>query len=45
MIDYFLEKMQENPTHQAIAASDFSATYNEIIDRYNFFTECGLLLI
>ena len=39
MIEYFLEKMRENPTHQAIAASGFSATYKELIDRYNYFID------
>lgn len=39
MIEYFLEKMQENPTHQAIAASGFSATYEELVDRYNYFVD------
>ena len=34
MIDYFLNKMQESPSHQALAASDFSATYEELINLY-----------
>jgi long-chain acyl-CoA synthetase len=37
MINYFLQKMQENPSHQALAASGFSATYEELINQYNDF--------
>ena len=39
MINYFLQKMQENPSHQALAASDFSATYDELINKYNDFVD------
>jgi len=39
MINYFLQKMQENPSHQALAASGFSATYEELINLYNNFVD------
>ena len=39
MINYFLQKMQENPSHQALAASGFSATYGQLINQYNDFVE------
>ena len=39
MIDYFLQKMQENPSHQALAASGFSASYKELIKHYNDFVD------
>jgi acyl-coenzyme A synthetase/AMP-(fatty) acid ligase len=39
MIDYFLQKMQENLSHQALAASGFSATYEELINKYNDFVD------
>ncbi len=39
MINYFLQKMQESPSHQALVASSFSATYEELINKYNYFNE------
>lgn len=39
MINYFLQKMQEKPSHQALLASGFSATYEDLINRYNDFNE------
>ena len=33
MINYFLQKMQENPSHQAFLASGFSASYEELVKR------------
>lgn len=37
MINYFLQKMQENPSHQALLASGFSASYEELINQYENF--------
>ena len=39
MINYFLQKMHENPSHQALVASGFSATYDDLINQYNDFSE------
>ena len=39
MIDYFLQKMQESPSHEALIASGFSATYEELINKYNDFVD------
>ena len=39
MINYFLQKMQETPSHQALAASGFSATYEELLEKYYDFVD------
>ena len=39
MIDYFLQKMKESPSHQALLSSGFSATYEELLKQYNEFAE------
>ena len=39
MINYFLKKMQENPSHQALVASGFSATYEELLNTYKDYNE------
>ena len=39
MINYFLQKMQENPSHQALVASGFSATYEELLNTYKGYNE------
>ncbi|MDX2441255.1 MAG: fatty acid--CoA ligase family protein [Desulfobacterales bacterium] len=39
MINYFLQKMQENPSHQALVASGFSATYEELLNTYKDYNE------
>lgn len=37
MINYFLQKMREEPSHQALLASGFSASYEELINQYENF--------
>jgi acyl-coenzyme A synthetase/AMP-(fatty) acid ligase len=38
MINYFLQKMQETPQHEAIVSSHFSANYGDLIKGYNEFS-------
>lgn len=39
MINYFLQKMQESPSHQALTGSGFSATYNDLLIQYKDYCE------
>ncbi|HED36493.1 MAG TPA: long-chain fatty acid--CoA ligase [Gammaproteobacteria bacterium] len=39
MIDYFLQKMQGDPSHQALLSSDFSANYEELLNQYEDFNK------
>ena len=38
MINYFLQKMRDTPTHQALVSSRFSATYEQLLASYENFT-------
>ncbi len=38
MIDFFLEKMKESPSHEAVVSSAFSANYGELIKLMDNFT-------
>lgn len=38
MIEFFLEKIAEDPGHQAVVTDSETATYGELLDRINYFT-------
>lgn len=38
MINYFLQMMRNTPTHQALVASHFSATYGQLLESYEEFS-------
>ncbi len=39
MIDFFLEKMNEAPSHEAVVSSEFSASYGQLIALMDKFTD------
>jgi long-chain acyl-CoA synthetase len=39
MINFFLEKMRSTPTHQALLSSQFSTTYEQLLELYDFFDQ------
>lgn len=38
MINYFIEKMKESPSHEAVVSSKFTASYAQLIERTEWFT-------
>jgi long-chain acyl-CoA synthetase len=39
MIDFFLDKIQESPSHEAMVSANFSASYGQLLDSINTFSE------
>ncbi len=37
IINYFLEIMRKTPSHQALLSSHFSATYDQLLESYEYF--------